>query len=81
MESRLSEDVTVELDIKSELANCYAKIHTYRALIAAELNRIPQLEKKLYAKCNHVFVRDPSAMSDDLYKWQCTECQLYRTQY
>ena len=42
---------------------------------------INQVNKKLYRICRHNFIRDPSAAFDDMYKWQCTKCHLYRGEF
>lgn len=78
MEISTDVDFEIETRIKNELTECLAKINDGRKLITYELKRKYLLEKELYKICSHTFTRDPSAMSDDLYKWQCTKCNLYQ---
>ena len=42
---------------------------------------INQVKQKLYRTCRHNFIRDISAAFDDMYKWQCTKCHLYRGEF
>jgi len=39
------------------------------------------LEKKLYDSCSHRFIRDQSAAFDDIFKYKCTKCNLYKNYF
>ena len=39
---------------------------------------IKEMELKLWDICDHEWIRDTFAMHDDLCKWQCKYCTLWR---
>ena len=42
---------------------------------------ILQVKRKLYKACRHNFTRDSSAAFDDIFKWKCTKCHLYKGEF
>ena len=42
---------------------------------------IRQVKEKLYRVCRHNFNRDSSAAFDDIFKWKCSKCHLYKGEY
>ena len=42
---------------------------------------IRQVKRNLYMACRHCFIRDSSAAFDDMYKWQCAKCHLYKGEF
>lgn len=61
-----------ELIIKktNELTECNKKIEEIKSTIS-------DLKTRLFNACNHTFVRDHSAASDDIYKYKCSQCGSY----
>ena len=39
------------------------------------------LEKELFHKCNHNWVKEPDTWSDELVDKRCTKCMLYNYRY
>ena len=64
--------------IKQKIQDNYCKIYKCRKTIKNSQDGINNLEKALYKLCQHTFIRDLSATSDDIYKYYCTKCLLYR---
>jgi len=44
-------------------------------------NYILQIKQKLYKTCEHHFTRDSSAAFDDIFKWKCSKCNLYKGEF
>lgn len=42
---------------------------------------ILKVKRKLYKTCRHNFTRDNSAAFDDLFKWKCSKCHLYKGEF
>jgi len=67
--------------IKLKITTEWQKIRVSENQINISNNEIIKLQKQLYRTCEHNFKRDSSAMSDDLFKYKCTKCSLYKNHY
>jgi len=44
----------------------------------AKIKEIKRLTLEIWDSCRHQWVRDPDVMFDDLCKWRCSECGLWK---
>lgn len=73
---------------KQEVINIMVSIAADERLLAEYIKTISIMKKrinnkrsKLYKKCNHSFFRDSSCASDDIFKYVCKKCKLYKGIY
>ena len=71
----------IEQNTKSMIMELNDEIYVFERKIKNNRNKILKLKKKLYHECKHHFVRDPSATYDDIYKYQCLNCSLYKGEF
>lgn len=71
----------IEQDTRSMIIELNDEIYVFERKIKNNRNKILDLKKKLYQECNHCFVRDPTAAYDDIYKYRCLNCYLYRGEF
>jgi len=64
--------------IKQKISENYNEITKCRKTIKKSQNDIETLKDTLYELCQHTFIRDFSAAPDDIYKYYCKKCHLYR---
>lgn len=70
-----------EQNIQVHIQELQDEISTYNKKIKNNKEQIILFKRKLYLECHHLFKRDHSAMSDDIYKYQCIKCSLYRGEF
>lgn len=63
--------------IKELLIKKRGELMVYNKKVEEIKSSIYDLEKRLFNTCKHTFVRDHSAASDDIFKYQCSHCGSY----
>ena len=71
----------IEQDTKTRIRELNDENFVYKKKIKSNRNKILNLKRKLYQECHHQFIRDYSAASDDVYKYYCSQCSLYRGEF
>lgn len=54
---------------------------TYEVKILKNKKIVEDLEKKIYKLCSHEWERDWTSSFDDLCKYNCKKCKLWRNNY
>lgn len=67
--------------IKLQIDTHYSQLHEWQKYINSSKKEIIKLKKELYTICKHSFKRDESASYDDIFKYKCTNCNLYKNHY
>ena len=72
----------IEIQQMIDNRDIYQKqIYNFYNLINHNKDKIKQIEKELYKKCDHDWIRDECANFDDRCKYICSKCSLYRSDY
>lgn len=81
----MEESVIVNSDrchiIKKLIYKNQKDITTHTDAIKEIRDNINNLNKQLYYTCKHSFIRDNTVASDELYKYICNKCGLYKGIY
>lgn len=67
--------------IKQKITTLRNQIVEYDKYITSAKKEIIELEKGLYKVCDHYFIRDSCVVFDDIFKYKCTKCNLYKNYY
>lgn len=70
------EDAVIQL--KREIRELNSDIAHHERIIEKTKLAISFKEKQLWKACEHVWVRDPNCAFDDLVKYYCSQCRLWR---
>lgn len=62
---------------KEQIECIDAQIRIHNIAIEKLMLQKKDVEKKMYDKCDHYFVRDQFAKHDDICKFVCTNCGIY----
>ena len=68
-------------DIINDIKSSEKLIIEYNKKIKNIKKRVETMKRIVYKNCSHHFIRDNSCASDDIYKYVCTKCNLYKGVY
>ena len=84
MNIQVSKDVTTHstrepsTDYKQIRTDIIQHIYSLEQDIKQMKQKKNEIELLLWDNCDHVWTRDSSACFDDIHKYYCTECSLYK---
>ena len=77
----ISSNTTETFLIQTQLDKRKTQMNEYSKAMKRINKEIYNLEKKLYNTCNHTFIRDTEVAFDEIFKYKCTNCNLYKNYF